>query len=90
MNDEKLRKLLEELQDEIDRTESKDEKGRALLRELRADIQAYLESPESEQGRVQESLGVRLREALDHFEITHPALTMLLSEMSRILSNAGI
>jgi hypothetical protein len=32
----------------------------------------------------------RLQDTIDHFEVTHPRLTTLLSQMMTILSNAGI
>jgi hypothetical protein len=32
----------------------------------------------------------RLEESVQHFEITHPDLTMMLNQLLMILSNAGI
>jgi hypothetical protein len=31
-----------------------------------------------------------MNDAIDHFEITHPTLTSMISQMLNILSNAGI
>ena len=87
MTDQNLRTLLEGLHEELQRTESVDEKGRTLLRDLDADIRALLErSGESGGASVLKSL----QSAMDHFEITHPKLTMALSEMMTALNNAGI
>jgi hypothetical protein len=87
MTDETLRDLLGKLHDELQRIESVDEKGRALLRDLDADIRALLErSGESGSNSIMKSL----QSTMDHFEITHPKLTMALSEMMNALNNAGI
>jgi len=90
MSDENLRKLLEQLHDELERTQSVDEKGDELLRHLNADIRDLLKRSEEGQELSDESVVERLQEAVDHFEDTNPTLTMALSEMMRILSNAGI
>ena len=87
MTDKNLRELFEGLHEELQRIESVDDKGRDLLRGLDADIHALLErSGESDSASVLESL----QSTMDHFEITHPKLTMALSEMMTALSNAGI
>lgn len=90
MNDQDNHKLLENLQREIEQTEPTDEKGREILRHLKDDIRAYQERSEEDQGRSNESLSKNLKKAIDHFEITHPTLTLMLSQMLNILSNAGI
>ena len=90
MSDENLRKLLEQLHDELERTQSVDEKGDELLRHLNADIRDLLKRSEEGQDLSDDSVLERLQEAVDHFEDTNPTLTMALSEMMRILSNAGI
>jgi UTP:GlnB (protein PII) uridylyltransferase len=86
MADQKLRKLLEQLHVELARTESVDEKGREMLSHLSADIQKLLEASEA----AHPSTLKRLRDAIDHFEVEHPAITAALSQMLNILSNAGI
>lgn len=88
MADKKLTKLLEQLHTELDGTDAVDEKGRDLLRALNADIEELLER--SEGGRSDDSLLERLQESIDHFEVTHPALTSALSHIMTALSNAGI
>lgn len=86
MPNQKLRELLEQLHDELARTESMDEKGREMLSRLNADIQQFLD-PTRENP---ETLLERLQSAIDHFELAHPAITAALSQMLNTLSNAGI
>ena len=88
MADNNLSKLLEQLHAELDHTEAVDDKGRELLRALNADIGKLLERSES--GPSDDSLLERLQESIDHFEVTHPALTSALSNIVSILNNAGI
>jgi hypothetical protein len=90
MSDENLRKLLEQLHDELEHTESMDEKGDELLRHLNADIRGLLKRSGKVKGESDDSMLERLQDAIDHFEVTHPTLTTMLSEMMTILSNAGI
>jgi hypothetical protein len=85
MNSQEIDQLLEKLKNEIEGIQPDDEKGQALLRELSADIRELLERTESKQPMSQ-----RLQAYIDHFEITHPDLTAMLSSLSAILSNAGI
>lgn len=86
MSDQKLRDLLEKLQDELARTQSVDEQGREMLSRLNADIQQFLD-PARENP---ETLLDRLQSAIDHFEMDHPAITAALSQVLNALSNAGI
>lgn len=87
MTNQKIQELLEQLHDEIHKTDTLDENGRGMLEHLTADINALLASGD---GKPEESLVERLQDSIDHFEIEHPSLTMALSEMMKILSNAGI
>jgi len=90
MDDQELRKLLEQIQSEIKQTKSVDEKGRERLRQLDSDIHELLARSEGEQTQPQPSIVRRLQDTIDHFEATHPALTATLSRMLDILNNAGI
>jgi hypothetical protein len=87
MNNERIRELLVQLHEELRQSKTVDEKGRILLRDLSADIDELLERSG---GQPDDSMLQRFQEAIDHLEITHPNLTMALSEMMTILSNAGI
>ena len=86
MTDQKLRELLQQLHEELERTQSVDEKGREMLSQLNADIQQFLDPTQDNPTTL---LG-RLQNAIDHFEVEHPAVTAALSQMLNTLSNAGI
>jgi len=88
MSDKNLSQLLEELHNELDNTDAVDEKGRELLRALNTDIEELLKRSEGEGS--DDSLLERLQESIDHFEVTHPALTSALSHIMTALNNAGI
>lgn len=89
MKNEELLKLLERVHEEIGRVEDIDEDGRELLTHLSADIQSLLGRPD--QVREPEPLlGGRLQESIDRFQASHPTLTNTLSQLSAVLSNAGI
>ena len=90
MDDEALRKLIEQLHAEIQNTHTVDKKGQELLTKLEADIQELLDRTEGNVTPVHPSTIQRLEEGLSHFEVTHPALTELLSRLLETLSNAGI
>jgi len=93
MNDQNtnqnLRDLLERLHNELEQTESVDEKGNEMLSHLDKDIRDLLERSERKE-ESDEPVLERLQESIEHFETSHPSLTLTLSEMMTILSNAGI
>ena len=89
MNDQNLREQLERLQSEIEKTEVTDEAGRERIRHLQADIRTLLERSD-DQMDTDESMLERFEESVEHFQETHPELTMTISQMMTILSNAGI
>ena len=90
MDNKELDKLLHQLHDEIKNTRTVDEKGSELLRDLEGDIRTLLERSEENPVQLHPSIVQRLEGALNHFETTHPDLTMLISKMLDSLSNAGI
>lgn len=83
----KIRELLEQLQGELDQVDPQDEKGRKLLANITAEIDGFLQESDD---RRDESILHRLQDTIDHFNIEHPKLTLALSEILSILSNAGI
>ena len=85
MNNAELTQLLEKLHAELDGMENVDEKSRQLLTDLEKDINELLDRSDDH-----ETLLERLDEAVDEFQVTYPSLTTMLSEISKILSNAGI
>ena len=84
MNKQELTKLLEQLHAELDSMENVDEESRKLLNDLENDINELLERSDKS------SLLERINNSIDEFETTYPSLVNMLSEISRILSNAGI
>ena len=90
MANEERRKLLEDLKTQIGQTEPLDEKGRELLRRLDKEIHELLENSEDDLLEAPAATIKRLQESIEHFEDTHPSLTMTLSQMLTVLSNAGI
>jgi hypothetical protein len=89
MTNQKLRELLEQLHTELARTDSVDDQGREMLRDLSGDIQKLLDEPGSNMN-ADESTLQKMKQTIDRLEVTHPTLTMALSEIMTILSNAGI
>jgi hypothetical protein len=90
MDDQELHKLIEELHTEIQNTHTVDEKGQALLADLESDIRKLIAQTGGVPATLHPSTLRRMEEGLDQFEITHPALTILLSKLLEALSNAGI
>lgn len=90
MDNTELRKLLHQLHDEIKNTRTVDEKGGELLRDLEGDIRDLLERSGENPVQLHPSVVQRLEGAIDHFEVTHPDLTTLISKLLNYLSNAGI
>ena len=88
-NRQTLRELLEKLHHELEHTDAADEASRERLRYLEADIRTLLARAE-EDSEKDEPMLERFQESIDHFETTHPQLTMMISQISTILSNAGI
>jgi hypothetical protein len=90
MDDQELRELIEKLHDEIQNTRTVDEKGKELLTHLESDIRALLDLSGENATPVHPSTLRRLQEGLDHFEVTHPTLTILIAKVLEGLSNVGI
>ena len=90
MDDKELRKLLLELQDEMEKTKTVDEKGRMILQAMDKDIHDLLHISGTEPLQVNPSVIQRFRDAREHFEITHPGITANLSKLLNTLSTVGI
>ena len=89
MSDQNLNELLDRLRDELARTEVTDEASRERIRHLEADIRRLRERSD-ESSEADDPMLERFEDAIDHFETSHPQLTMMISQMMTILSNAGI
>jgi hypothetical protein len=90
MDDDKNRKILQQLHDEINNLQEVDDKGAELLRDLDADIRALLERSGEEPVEVHQGIFQRLEQVVDHFEATHPEFATLISELLTALSSAGV
>lgn len=90
MDDQEFRTLIEQLQAEIQKTQSVDEKGQEMLTRLDSDIHELIKRTGGHALPVHPSMIQRLQEGLDHFEVSHPALTLLLGKLLESLSNVGI
>ena len=87
MANEERRKVLEEFRNQVAATENLDEKGGTLLQSLNAEIDRL---SEDEAADTPDTVLEQLQESIEHFQDTHPSLTMTLSQMLTALSNAGI
>lgn len=83
---DKLDALLEQVHAELQKVGQLDAENVEQLRILEQDVQALLRKSKVETPSILE----RMQKAIDQFEVEHPTLTTLLSEVSTILSNAGI
>ncbi|MGE5072429.1 MAG: DUF4404 family protein [Anaerolineae bacterium] len=90
MDDEELRRKLEQVHDDIANIDHVDERGRAILRDVDGHIRELLAVPETSEVPHQAGLNRGLENAIRHFEVTHPTLTEALSDLLTALSNAGI
>ena len=90
MANEERRKLLEEFRNQVAQAESLDEEGRNLLLSLDKEIDNLMKSSKDETVDIPDSVLEQLQESIEHFEDTHPTLTLTLSQMMTVLSNAGI
>lgn len=89
MSDQNLNELLEKIHRELEQTEATDEAGRERLRHLEADIRR-LRQRSGDTAETDDPMLERFQDSIDHFETSHPELTMMISQMMTILSNAGI
>jgi hypothetical protein len=90
MVDPELNELLEQLHSEIENTETVDEKGQELLRDIGADIHDLLERSEGSHMQVRASTIQNLEDSIEYLEITHPTVTTILSRVLEILGGAGV
>ncbi len=85
MNNQELHDLLVKVHDEIEQTDAIDEKSRELLRDLDEHIRNLIEGEPHAAG-----VAEQLEFAIQHFEVTHPVFSKLLTRLMEILSGAGI
>jgi hypothetical protein len=88
MEQQKLRELLDTLHQELEQVDSIDENTEVVLSNLRADMQRLLDE-KADTIHKDESLMVRMNEALDHFEEGHPKLSITLQLLLESLAKMG-
>ena len=88
MSEEKLKKLIAQLDVELESTDITDNDTRESLSQLLIDVREKLENPVdvTNHSRITHDL----QEIALKFEVNHPKLTKILNEISNILSNIGI
>ena len=90
MANEERRKMLEEFRNQVAQAEPLDEEDRNLLLSLDKEIQRLVDRSDDETDDTPDTVLEQLQESIEHFEETHPTLTLTLSQMMTVLSNAGI
>ena len=90
MANEERRKMLEEFRNQVAQAEPLDEEDRNLLLSLDKEIERLVDRSDDESGDTPDTVLEQLQESIEHFEETHPTLTLTLSQMMTVLSNAGI
>jgi hypothetical protein len=90
MDNKELNNLLQQLRDEINTTQTVDDKGGELLRDIDEDIRALLERSDENPAPLPATSVQHLDDAVRYFEVTHPSLTMVISKLLDYLSNSGI
>jgi hypothetical protein len=90
MENNELRDLLHQLDQEIKNTSMVDKKGSEMLRNLEGDINTLLERSGENPIAVHPSITQRFEEALNYFEVTHPQLTTAITKLLESLSSAGV
>ena len=87
MSESDLLKKLQNLYNEIEKTEVDDTEKQATLNDLKIQIEKVLAEPD---GEYRSTLAGRLRNALLSFEVGHPQLTTAMEMVSEHLSSLGI
>lgn len=87
MTESDLQKKLQDLHDEIERTDTDDPEKQATLDGLQSLVQQAMNQPEDHHKR---SLRERLSDSLLEFEVEHSSLTASMETMCEYLSSLGI
>jgi predicted nucleic acid-binding Zn-ribbon protein len=85
-----LRKLIEQLQIEIQKAKTVNEKDQEMLVQLDSEIHELLGRIEGKEVHIHPTTIKRLEDNLSHFEASHPTLTMVISQVLDALSSIGI
>ncbi len=88
MTDTELRKLLVELNDEIDSLEPDNEKAKEKLGQLVKDLEQRLDNPDEAQDHA--TVVANVQDTILQLEVEHPRATGILNNIMMTLSNMGI
>lgn len=88
MSQEKLRKSLETLRQDIDQLDEKDQALKDRMNKLANDVEHHLAHPEDKDHS--KKLLDSIPGLITEFEVEHPDLTKKLNDILVILSNMGI
>ena len=88
--DGRLKAILTQLHDELEKAESPDEETRARLEDLSGHVRALLDEGASPSPEEHLSFGERLKEELAALESDHPALAYTIGQVIETLSGLGI
>jgi hypothetical protein len=92
-NDQEIRRMLIQLHDELEHTQTLDESEQVMMRHLMNDIQEMLARTEHQKNpRYQPSSTFvdRLEESVETLEVSHPTLSSLIRKALDTLNVAGI
>jgi hypothetical protein len=87
---ERLKAILTQLREELDRTRVPDEAIQGKLDMLAAQLDTLLEEEAPATAEAHRSLGSRLKEAMTHVGEDHPALAYAIGQVIETLSGLGI
>lgn len=90
MENQKLSELLVKLHAELEQTRSVDDSARKLLQSVMNDIEQLIDHPAEDLSPQRHKLIERLTETLQHFEESHPVLTLTIGSIMDTLSKMGI
>lgn len=88
--DDRLKEILTQLQDELERAEPPNEETRARLEDLSGHVRSLLDEGASASPEAHRSFGERLKEDLANLESDHPALAYTIGQVIETLSGLGI
>lgn len=88
--EQKLRQMLEQVHDEMKQIQDVDDKALELLKGLHDDIEGILEPTTEEVADRYESVTERLEDAIEHFEISHPTFSTVMSRLVDALNAAQL
>jgi ElaB/YqjD/DUF883 family membrane-anchored ribosome-binding protein len=90
MSEPHVMELLNELHAKLQDVKSISENDRQLLTELSADIESLLARSGGLAAEHHRSVIERLQESITRFEVTHPDLTNVMAQVSKVLADRGI